>query len=71
MPWRTVEDNILLPVDVLGRKRADYQPQAAKLVDLVGLNGFEKALPGELSGGMRQRAAIARCSHNATGNPVS
>nr|WP_321454956.1 ABC transporter ATP-binding protein [uncultured Cohaesibacter sp.] len=60
MPWRTVEDNILLPVDVLGRKRADYQPQAAKLVDLVGLNGFEKALPGELSGGMRQRAAIAR-----------
>ena len=60
LPWRTVEDNILLPLDVLGRKRADYQDEVAKLVNLVGLNGFEKALPGELSGGMRQRAAIAR-----------
>ncbi|WP_319483106.1 ABC transporter ATP-binding protein [uncultured Cohaesibacter sp.] len=60
MPWRTVEDNIMLPLDVLGHKRADYLAEVAKLVDLVGLNGFEKALPGELSGGMRQRAAIAR-----------
>jgi NitT/TauT family transport system ATP-binding protein len=60
MPWRTVEDNIMLPLDVLGHKRADYLTEVAKLVNLVGLNGFEKALPGELSGGMRQRAAIAR-----------
>lgn len=60
MPWRTVEENIFLPLDVLGRKRADYGDEVAKLVNLVGLNGFEKALPGELSGGMRQRAAIAR-----------
>nr|WP_319391073.1 ABC transporter ATP-binding protein [uncultured Cohaesibacter sp.] len=60
MPWRTVEDNIMLPLDVLGHKRGDYLAEVAKLVDLVGLNGFEKALPGELSGGMRQRAAIAR-----------
>ncbi|WP_319567480.1 ABC transporter ATP-binding protein [Cohaesibacter marisflavi] len=60
MPWRTVEDNILLPLDVLGRKRSAYHDEVAKLVKLVGLDGFEKALPGELSGGMRQRAAIAR-----------
>ena len=60
MPWRSVEDNIMLPLDVLGRKHADYREKVAGLIALVGLSGFEKALPGELSGGMRQRAAIAR-----------
>ncbi|WP_346899321.1 ABC transporter ATP-binding protein [uncultured Roseibium sp.] len=60
MPWRTVEDNIMLPLDVLNRNRMAFEEKVAQLIDLVGLSGFEKALPGELSGGMRQRAAIAR-----------
>ncbi|MBW3096192.1 ABC transporter ATP-binding protein [Pseudohoeflea coraliihabitans] len=60
MPWRTVEDNIMLPLDVLDKKRGAFRAKVDELVDMVGLSGFEKALPGELSGGMRQRAAIAR-----------
>lgn len=60
MPWRTTEDNIALPLDVLGLSRSDHRDKITRLIALVGLKGFEKALPGELSGGMRQRVAIAR-----------
>ena len=58
LPWRTVTQNVALPFDVLGRPH-DHARIAA-LIRLVGLSGFERATPGELSGGMRQRTALAR-----------
>jgi NitT/TauT family transport system ATP-binding protein len=59
-PWRSVLDNVLLPVDVqrLGRDR--YEKVALDLLGLVGLTGFEHRYPWELSGGMQQRVAITR-----------
>jgi NitT/TauT family transport system ATP-binding protein len=58
--WRTVMDNVLLPIEVFGRPRATYVARARHLIDLVGLTGFADALPAKLSGGMQQRAAIVR-----------
>jgi NitT/TauT family transport system ATP-binding protein len=59
-PWLTVEDNIALPLELKGVGRAERIRRAHELTRLVGISGFEKRWPKELSGGMRQRAAIAR-----------
>jgi NitT/TauT family transport system ATP-binding protein len=60
LEWRTVLDNLMLPVDFRRKRRADARPRAMELLDLFGLKGFEQRYPAELSGGMRQRAAICR-----------
>ncbi len=60
MPWRTVLDNILLPLEIQYVPRPVALEKAQSLVDLVGLRGFESSLPRDLSGGMAQRVAIAR-----------
>ena len=59
-PWYTVAENISLPLKLRGMAKKARMARASELCQLVGLPGFEKAYPGELSGGMRQRAAIAR-----------
>ena len=60
LPWRNVLDNILLPAEVLRLDTAASRRRAQELIALVGLDGFERKLPHELSGGMRQRVSIAR-----------
>jgi NitT/TauT family transport system ATP-binding protein len=60
MPWRTVKENIILPLELRAVPGIQAQAKAGELVDLVGLQGFESTLPGDLSGGMAQRVAIAR-----------
>ncbi|WP_433296390.1 ABC transporter ATP-binding protein [Actinoplanes sp. CA-030573] len=60
LPWRSVEDNVLLPVEIFGWKRAEYRPRAEQLLEMTGLSGFRKRLPHELSGGMQQRVALCR-----------
>ena len=59
-PWRTVLDNIVFGLEVQGRAKRDALQRADALVRLVGLAGFERHYPHELSGGMRQRANLAR-----------
>jgi NitT/TauT family transport system ATP-binding protein len=59
-PWRTVLDNVLLPVDVQRLGRDGNVSRAMELLSLVGLHGFEHRYPWELSGGMQQRVAITR-----------
>jgi NitT/TauT family transport system ATP-binding protein len=59
-PWRTVLDNVLLPVDVQNLGRARYTAAALELLALVGLDGFDRRYPWELSGGMQQRVALTR-----------
>jgi NitT/TauT family transport system ATP-binding protein len=60
LPWRTVLDNVLLPMQIFGAKKADHRDRAQQLLSMTGLSGFEKRLPHELSGGMQQRVALCR-----------
>lgn len=60
MPWRSLADNISLPLQLAGKSQAEVQQTTHEMIDLVGLRGFEKHFPHELSGGMAQRVAIAR-----------
>ncbi len=58
--WRTVEDNVKLPLEILGRDRAWRDRRAAEMLELVELGDFAAHMPYQLSGGMQQRVAIAR-----------
>jgi NitT/TauT family transport system ATP-binding protein len=60
LPWRTVLDNVLLPVQIYGWRKAAHRQRAYELLALTGLTGFEKRMPYELSGGMQQRVALCR-----------
>ncbi|WP_394790470.1 ABC transporter ATP-binding protein [Rhodoferax sp.] len=59
-PWRTVLANVVLPLQIQGRGKADSQRIAMEQLERVGLKGFEKKYPRQLSGGMQQRVSIAR-----------
>jgi NitT/TauT family transport system ATP-binding protein len=60
LPWRTSLNNILLPIEMLGRSKRPYLDLAHSLLEQVGLEGFADSLPAELSGGMQQRVALCR-----------
>jgi NitT/TauT family transport system ATP-binding protein len=60
LPWATILDNVLFPLDMMGRLDAAGRERARDLLALVGLEGFEAKYPRELSGGMQQRAGICR-----------
>ncbi|MGO4916588.1 ABC transporter ATP-binding protein [Pseudogemmobacter sp. W21_MBD1_M6] len=59
-PWRTIAGNVKLPLEIMGYSRSDQEERVRKVLDLVDLSGFEKKFPWQLSGGMQQRASIAR-----------
>ncbi|GAB6928508.1 ABC transporter ATP-binding protein [Paenibacillus sp. JCM 10914] len=59
-PWRTIEDNVLLPEELRGTSKAAARSQARSWMERAGLTGFEQAYPHTLSGGMQQRAAFLR-----------
>jgi len=60
LPWRTVLDNVLLPVEIFRWNRDEHREAAVRLLEMVGLDGFAKRRPHELSGGMQQRVALCR-----------
>ena len=60
LKWRRVIENVLLPAEILGLNMTEARDRAGHLLDMVGLTGFAQSYPYELSGGMQQRAAIAR-----------
>jgi NitT/TauT family transport system ATP-binding protein len=60
LKWRSIFDNVMLPIEMLGLVRNAYKSKAVELLALAGLSGFHNKYPNELSGGMQQRAAICR-----------
>jgi len=59
-PWRSVQRNITLPLEIMGMDRAEREARAARVLDLVNLSAFARKFPWQLSGGMQQRVSIAR-----------
>ncbi|EPX82991.1 ABC transporter ATP-binding protein [Salipiger mucosus] len=59
-PWRTIGGNIRLPLEIMGYSKTEQSERVARVLELVELAGFEKKYPWQLSGGMQQRASIAR-----------
>ena len=59
-PWRTVEGNLKLPLEIMGVEKAEQNKRAREALEMVDLTGFEKRFPWQLSGGMQQRVSIAR-----------
>ncbi|MDF2094485.1 ABC transporter ATP-binding protein [Aquibaculum arenosum] len=59
-PWRSIERNVALPLEIMGLGREERRERARKYLELVNLTGFDKKYPWQLSGGMQQRASIAR-----------
>ena len=60
LPWRTILENVMIPIEIQKRDKKHYKNVAMDLLKLVGLDGFEDKYPNELSGGMQQRAGICR-----------
>jgi NitT/TauT family transport system ATP-binding protein len=60
LPWRDVVGNISVPLEIKRLPKAEIRSRAAKLIELVGLKGFEQSYPSQVSGGMRKRVALAR-----------
>lgn len=59
-PWRTIEKNVMLPLEVMGIRQRERRERAKRYLALVNLSGFERKFPWQLSGGMQQRVSIAR-----------
>jgi NitT/TauT family transport system ATP-binding protein len=59
-PWRTIAGNVRLPLEIMGYDRSEQETRVARVLELVELAGFEQKFPWQLSGGMQQRASIAR-----------
>lgn len=59
-PWRTIGRNVSLPLEIMGYSKEERAARVARVLDLVELSGFERKFPWQLSGGMQQRASIAR-----------